>query len=214
MSNRKGKFITFEGPEGSGKTLQIKLLAGELDRRGISYTTTKEPGGTEFGREVREILLKNGGASRNPVAELLLYLADRYQHLEEIVRPALEKGDLVISDRYHDATIAYQGYGRGVDMKMIDLFFRELGLMVPDRTVVFNIDVEVALARARSRNVSSDQVHMGRFEDEEISFHRKVRDGYLDLAAVDPERYEVIDGSGTPVEVHQRIMEALDSFLC
>jgi len=213
MNNGKGNFITFEGPEGSGKTLQIKLLAGELDRRGIAYTTTKEPGGTEFGREVRDILLKNGGAARSPVAELLLYLADRRQHLEEVVTPALAKGELVISDRYHDATLAYQGYGRGVDIKMISFFFEKLGLLIPDRTIVFNIDVEVALARARSRNVSSDQAHMGRFEDEEIGFHRKVLDGYLDLAAGDPERYQVVDGSGTPVEVHHRIMEALDSFI-
>ncbi len=213
IKKNTGKFITFEGPEGSGKTLQIKLLAGEFDRRGISHTTTKEPGGTEFGKEIREILLKNGGASRKPVSELLLYLADRYQHIHEVVCPSLGRGEIVISDRYHDATLAYQGYARGVDMELIKSFFDRLGLLVPDLTIVFDIDVEVALARARSRNVTSDQVHMGRFEEEELNFHRKVRDGYLDLAAMDPSRCSVIDGSGTPEEVHKRIMKALGPLL-
>ena len=212
MKKNTGRFITFEGPEGSGKTLQIKLLAGELDRRGISYSTTREPGGTEFGKEVRDILLKNGGAAREPVAELLLYLADRYQHIHEVVLPALERGEIVLSDRYHDATLAYQGYARGVDMELIGDFFKRLKLLVPDTTLVFDIDVEIALARARSRNLTSDQSHMGRFEAEEIDFHRKVRDGYLDLASKDPSRYAVINGSGTPEEVHLRIMKALEPF--
>ena len=167
MGKSAGRFITFEGPEGSGKTLQIKLLAGELDRRGIAYTTTREPGGTEFGKEVREILLKNGGATRQPISELMLYLADRYQHIHEIVLPALKKNEIVLSDRYHDATLAYQGYARGVDMDLIGLFFDRLGLLVPDQTIVFDIDVEIALARARSRNLTSDQDHMGRFEAED-----------------------------------------------
>ena len=212
MEKNTGKFITFEGPEGSGKTLQIKLLAGEFDRRGIPYTTTREPGGTEFGKEVRDILLKNSGATRRPISELLLYLADRYQHIQEIVLPALERNEIVLSDRYHDATLAYQGYARGVDMEMIGQFFDRLGLLVPDQTIVFDIDVEIALARARSRNLTSDQSHMGRFEAEEIDFHRRVRRGYLDLASKDPKRYSVIDGSGTPGEVHSRIMKALEPF--
>ena len=210
MSKFSGRFITFEGPEGSGKTLQIKLLAGEFDRREIPYCITREPGGTEFGKEVRDILLKNGGAAREPVSELLLYLADRYQHVNEIIRPALARGEIVISDRYHDATLAYQGYARGVDLEMIGELFRKLELLVPDTTLVFDIDVEIALTRARSRNLTSDQSHMGRFEAEEIDFHRRVRDGYLDLAAGDPSRYTVINGSGTPEEVHRRIMKALE----
>lgn len=212
MGKNAGRFITFEGPEGSGKTLQIKLLAGELDRRGIAYTTTREPGGTEFGKEVREILLKNSGATRQPVSELLLYLADRYQHIHEIVLPALERNEIVLSDRYHDATLAYQGYARGVDMDLIGCFFNRLGLLVPDQTIVFDIDVEIALARARSRNLTSEQDHMGRFEAEEIDFHRRVRSGYLDLASMDPARYSVVNGTGTPGEVHSRIMKALEPF--
>ena len=212
MGKNTGRFITFEGPEGSGKTLQIKLLAGEFDRREIPYCITREPGGTEFGKEVRDILLKNGGATRTPVSELLLYLADRYQHIQEVVKPALARGELVISDRYHDATLAYQGYARGVDLELIGDLFRRLELLVPDTTLVFDIDVEIALARARNRNLASDQLHMGRFEAEEIEFHRKVRDGYLDLAARDPSRYSVINGSGTPEEVHKRIMKALGPF--
>jgi len=213
MNNDTGRFITFEGPEGSGKSLQIKLLSGEFDRRGIPHTVTREPGGTEFGKEVRDILLKNGGAERKPVAELLLYLADRYQHVSEVVRPALARGEIVISDRYHDATLAYQGYARGVDLEMISVFFDRLGLLVPDNTIVFDIDVEVALDRARRRNLTSDQNHLGRFEEEELDFHRRVRAGYLDLASKDPARYQVIDGSGTPEEVHKRIMKSLEPFI-
>ncbi|MFH1965788.1 MAG: dTMP kinase [Acidobacteriota bacterium] len=212
MKKNTGRFITFEGPEGSGKTLQIKLLAGEFDRRGIPFTTTREPGGTAFGKEVREILLKNSGATREPVSELLLYLADRYQHIHEVVQPALERDEIVISDRYHDATLAYQGYARGVDMELIGQFFDRLELLVPDTIIVFDIDVEIALARARSRNLTSDQNHMGKFEAEEIDFHRKVREGYLDLASKNPDRYSVVNGSGTPEEVHKRIMEALEPF--
>ena len=210
MQKNTGRFITFEGPEGSGKTLQIKLLSGELDRRGIAHSTTREPGGTEFGKEVREILLKNSGAARQPVSELLLYLADRYQHIHEVVQPALDRGEIIISDRYHDATLAYQGYARGIDMELIEQFFNRLELLIPDRIIVFDIDVEIALARARSRNLASDQNHMGRFEAEEIDFHKKVRLVYLDLASKNPSRYSVINGSGTPEEVHKRIMKALE----
>jgi dTMP kinase len=202
-------FITFEGVEGSGKSLQVQNAYQYLTGKGVACLLTREPGGTEFGRALREVLLKSHGARREPVGELLLYLADRYQDLKELIEPAVRKGIVVISDRYHDATRAYQGAARGVPADVIDSLARILKIPEPDRTILLDLEPAVALTRARHRNVvtASDE---GRFEAEDISFHARVRESYLALARRFPNRIEVISGEGSPAEVFGRISPMLD----
>lgn len=201
---RLGRFITFEGIEGSGKSLQLDLIATELARRGLPVRVTLEPGGTRFGREIREILLRAEGADREPVAELLLYLADRFQHLKEVVEPALADNLIVLSDRYHDATLAYQGYARQLGLEFIDGLTQQLSLISPDLTLVFDVDVVTGLSRARARNRLTQSEAQGRFEEESLEFHERVRDGYLLLARNFPERIRVVEAAGTPEEVFER----------
>lgn len=205
----KAKFITFEGIEGCGKTLQLSLLERELRSRPGEWVFTREPGGTEFGRELRGILLGSTSASRSPVAELLLYMADRVQHLDQVVKPALSRGAVVLCDRYLDATLAYQGHARGLGFELIDEVACALGLLKPDLTLVLDLDVEVALGRARARNKQEGADQLGRFESEEIDFHRLVREGYRLLAAREPDRLLIIDAAGTPEEVASRIRSVL-----
>jgi len=199
-------FITFEGIEGSGKTLQADRAAAYLMSRGIRSMVTREPGGTPFGKAVRQILLRTGGPEREPVSELLLYLADRYQHLHETILPALRDGAAVISDRYHDATRAYQGAARGLPGEMIDQLAGLLQIPDPDRTILLDIDPLAGLGRARLRDdTSGAALQEGRFEAEELSFHKQVRQGYLALAGRFPARIQVVDASGTPESVADRI---------
>lgn len=209
----KGRFVTLEGIEGSGKSSQIRRISKELVRLDVPFILTFEPGATNLGREIRQVLLDSKGARRRPEAELLLYLADRLQHLEEIVKPGLEAGKLVISDRYHDATLAYQGYARGLGIDWIENFAGKLGILEPDLTLLLDLDVETGLARARERNKESATADLGRFEAEDLTFHRSVRKGYLLLAGQNPNRYEVIDARGDSDEVFSRIIEALSRYL-
>lgn len=206
----KAKFITFEGIEGCGKTLQLSLLEPELRRRPGEWVFTREPGGTEFGRELRGILLGKRSAQRAPVAELLLYMADRVQHLDEIVRPALARGAVVLSDRYLDATLAYQGHARGLGFALIDEMAAVLDLLTPDLTVVLDLDPELALSRARQRNRQEGAEALGRFEAEEIDFHRRVREGYRLLADRESHRFAVVDANGSPEEVASRVRTTLE----
>jgi len=201
----KGKFITFEGIEGCGKTLQLSLLEAELCHRLGEWVFTREPGGTEFGRELRQILLGKGSAPRAPVAELLLYMADRVQHLDQVIRPALARGAVVLCDRYLDATLAYQGHARGLGFPLIDEMAAVLGLLKPDLTLVLDLDVELALSRARQRNRLEGSDALGRFEAEETEFHRRVQEGYRLLAAREPQRFVMVDAGGTPEEVASRV---------
>ena len=152
-----GKFVTFEGIEGSGKTSHLEHLCRHLAEGGFRFVVTREPGGTAFGREIRQVLLDNSGALRQPVGELLLYLADRIQDLHEVIRPALERGLHVLCDRYHDATRAYQGFARGIPSALIDQLARQLEILTPDLTVVFEVDVPLGLQRARERNLRGGQ---------------------------------------------------------
>ena len=198
-----------EGVEGSGKGVQMNLLEGEFRRREILFVSTCEPGGTEFGIALRRILLQKDGARRDPIAELLLYLADRYQHLKEIIEPALSGGFHVLCDRYHDATLAYQGYGRGIGLPRIDQLAKILALRMPDLTFVFDIPVEVGLRRARRRNRKEKTSEWGRFEAESLQFHQKVREGYCGLAERFPKRILVIDAGGTPSEVFTSVLKVL-----
>lgn len=208
------QFVTFEGIEGSGKTTQVRLLERWLRQRGVQFVSTREPGGTTFGLAVRAVLLDPAGACRAPMSELLLYLADRYQDLHEIVLPALESNRLVLCDRYHDATVAYQGFGRGLELSRIRELERVLGIRKPDLTFLFDLDADLSLKRARVRN-STDRglQEEGRFEQESLAFHRAVRQGYLNLAAAEPKRFAVINASLGVEEIHERVVAAFESYV-
>ena len=210
-SVKPGKFITLEGVEGCGKSVQLRLLEEELRRRNVAFITTQQPGGTLFGRELRQILLHKDGAKREPVAELLLYLADRYQHLKEVIEPALVRGLHVICDRYHDATLAYQGHARGIGFKTVDQLAEILQLRVPHLTLVLDVEVEVGLKRACERNQREHRETWGRFEAEDLEFHRKVREGYRLLAEREPDRVLLLDASAPPHEVFKRILRVLEA---
>jgi len=207
-------FITFEGIEGSGKSSQIARTYEYLKSKGYTCLLTREPGGTDFGRTLREVLLRPDGAAREPWSELLLYLADRHQHLKESIEPALRRGETVLCDRYHDATRAYQGAARGIAPEAIAAMAHLLGIIEPDRTILLDLDPEVGLSRARGRNLLDPVAAAeGRLEDEALSFHVRVRQGYLDLAKAYPQRFCVIPATGTPDEVFARIMSKIDAWL-
>lgn len=208
-------FITFEGIEGSGKSLQIARAREYLtNEKGIECLVTREPGGTDFGLALRSVLLGLHGYRMEPRSELLLYLADRYQHLKEVIEPALERGLVILSDRYQDATRAYQGTARGIPGVEIEKLNRLLGIIEPDKTILLDLDPEVGLSRARSRNLASaSAAKEGRFEAEDLEFHKKVREAYLELAAQAPHRIHLVPASGTPDDVSARIFPLLDRWL-
>ena len=209
-----GKFITFEGIEGSGKSTQIALLANYLSARGIRNVLTREPGGTSIGDQVRKILLDPANRSLDPAAELLLYAASRAQHLREIILPALANGMIVLCDRFSDATLAYQGYGRGLDIEMIRSLDRIVTTgMRPDLTILFDIEAAMGIARARGRNNSLGLEAEARFENEELVFHDRVRQGYLKLVAQEPDRIRIVDASGTSEAVQEQVRKIVDERL-
>ena len=206
-------FITFEGIEGAGKSLQIARTQQYLEKKGIPCLVTREPGGTEFGRSIRPILLGTDGCRREPVCELLLYLADRYQHLKEVIEPALKRGLVVLSDRYQDATRAYQGAARGIPGSTVEQLTQLIGITEPDKTLLLDLDPEEGLPRARKRNKDCPVAGAeGRFEAEDLSFHKRVREAYLNLAKQSPERIHVVPASGTPDEVFSRIARLIDTW--
>ncbi len=176
---------------------------------------TREPGGTTLGRELRALVLRSSAEPMSPVAELLLYATDRAQHLTEIVEPALERGAIVLCDRYKDATLAYQGYGRKLDLERIRELHRRPPLdRTPDRTVLLVLDPAVALARAKRRNVDHDLVEIeGRFEKEQLEFHRRVAEGYSALAAAQPERFRIVEAQGSVLQVGRRVVQAVRDLL-
>ena len=208
-------FITFEGIEGSGKSLQIARAQEYLRQsKGIACLVTREPGGTDFGLALRSVLLGIHGYRMEPWSELLLYLADRYQHLKEIIEPALKRRLVVLSDRYQAATRAYQGAARGIPIAEIEELNCLLGIIEPDRTILLDLDPEQGLARARARNIASGSAAAeGRFEAEDLEFHRKVREAYLELAAKSHQRISVVPASGSPDEVATRIARLLDQWI-
>lgn len=203
----KGTFVTFEGIEGSGKSLQLQLLCDVLSEQGIDFIRALEPGGTPFGQELRRVLLRADGAAREPIAELLLYLADRYQHIQTVIEPALGRGSHVLCDRYHDATLAYQGFARGLGLEQVDSIARALKLLVPDLTIIFDLDVAIGLRRARKRNLETSSEKEGRFEAEKLTFHERVREGYLELARREPERIIVVDASRSIEAIHREVLD-------
>jgi dTMP kinase len=204
-----GRFITFEGIDGCGKTTQLRLLAQWLRELRREVVETVEPGGTGIGREIRRILLDPANSAIRPRTELLLYFASRAQNVEETIRPALESGHTVLCDRFTDSTLVYQGCGRGLEVDVV----RELDRIAcrglrPDITVLIDIDLETSLARAKHRNARVGHAE-SRIDDESAAFHERVRLGYLALAAEEPERFVVIDGRAPVSEVARRIKEAL-----
>jgi dTMP kinase len=208
-------FVTFEGIEGSGKSTQIKLLAETLTARGRSVVLTREPGGSELGRTLRAILLSVETRDLTSRAELFLYLADRAQHAASVIRPALIAGKAVLCDRYADSTVAYQGYGRGLDLAGLDaLNAMAVDNLWPGRTILLDLDPETGLTRARNRNRRKGATAAeGRFEAEDLAFHGRVRQGYLALAARHPERFVVIDATAPRDVVTRGILDAVSPLL-
>jgi dTMP kinase len=205
-------FITFEGPEGSGKTTQVRRLAEHLRSLGRDIVATKEPGGTPLADRIRAILLHPDSAM-DPLTELLLYAASRRQHVIEVIRPALQRGAIVLCDRFTDATLAYQGFGRLLDLdRLRALNDWVTGGLRPDLTVLYDVDEHVGLKRAQARIAATDNSE-GRFEGEDLRFHRRVREGYLSLAVAEPDRFVVVDASGSIDEVFQRSRAVLEERL-
>jgi dTMP kinase len=203
-----GLFITLEGIDGCGKSTQLELLSHALEETGADFIITRQPGGTRIGEKVRDIVLANASAGLAPLAELMLYAADRAQHVSELVRPALNAGRIVISDRYTDSTTAFQGYGRGLDLEVVEELNRlATGGLNPDLTILFDIDPQEASARLRARKSAVESERgMTRFEDEAREFHNRVREGYLKLARAHTERIRVIDSSPSARETHEKVM--------
>lgn len=192
-------FITFEGPEGSGKTTQVRLLVEYLQARGYPVLYTREPGGTEISEQIRQVILSTRNKAMQSEAEVLLFSAARAQIVAELIRPALAAGKIVICDRYADSTMAYQGYGLGLDLDALRAITRfATGGLVPERTFYVDVPVEVGLAR-RQRG------EMNRLDQKEVAYHTRVRNGYLALIQAEPHRFIVIDGSQTIEQVQQEI---------
>lgn len=207
----RSRFITFEGVEGTGKSTQIERLARALERAGERVLVTREPGGTALGRRLRAVLLEPAERPMHPWVELLLYTADRAQHLSEVVLPALERGTVVLCDRYVDASLAYQGHARGLGFEAVRALHRSPPLdTLPDRTLLLDMDSAASLERARRRNAASaGHANEGRFEAEELAFHERVREGYLELARREARRIVRIDAAGSPEAVGRAAVEAL-----
>jgi dTMP kinase len=211
-----GTFITFEGIDGSGKSTQLRLLNNFLRTRGCNVLLTREPGGTKLGLRLREALL-DALEEVDPLTELLVFAADRAQHVRRVLLPALESGEVVISDRYADATVAYQGAGRGFSPELISQIVQlATGGLKPDLTLLFDLPIGDATTRTTRRSTGKNAAARGardRLDIEDAQFHARVRDAYLRIAAAEPERVKVIDTSGPVERTHQRVTEVIVSFL-
>ncbi len=200
------RFITFEGIEGSGKSTQIRHLFEFLRGKGIEVLLTREPGGTPVGERVRGILLDPAMKEILPRAELFLYAAARIQHLEEVIQPAIAEGKVVLCDRFVDATVAYQGHGRGIPLAEVKVVNSLAALDVrPDMTLLLDLPVETGLARARDRNAADASSATSRFEEEDLAFHARVREGYQAIAAADRARVKIIPADQTVERVARQI---------
>ena len=208
-------FISLEGIEGCGKTTQITGLRTYLEDRGHACVVTREPGGTGIGEKIRSILLDPASSGLVPVAELLLYMADRAQHIQALIKPGLAQGKIVLCDRYFDATLVYQGFARGLDVQLIrDLHRLLLEDLKPDVTLLLDLPPRVGLERAW-QELDSDMRsgRESRFEEETVSFHDKVRTGYLELARLEPQRFQIIDASRKVEQVQADIRDVIARLL-
>lgn len=204
------RFITFEGGDGTGKSTQIDGAEAYLRQLNYPYLTTREPGGTALGKLIRKVLLEVGETAIAASTELFLYLADRAQHVEQVVAPALNGGKIVLCDRFTDSTLAYQGYGRGIDLAWLRrLNDTASGGLKPHLTLLFDCPVELGLARAAGRRERDNEAREDRFEREELEFHQRVRNGFLEMARSEPQRFRVIDASRSIAEVAEQIRAIL-----
>jgi len=205
----KGKFITFEGGEGTGKSTQVALLGDALRNIDIHVVTTREPGGAPGAEEIRNLLVKGEVNRWTPMSEALLNYAARAEHLDKTVYPALDQDQWVISDRFADSTMAYQGFGHGVDHEALNaLGSAVLGEFKPDLTIIFDLDLHIGLGRAQARGEGED-----RYERMGQNFHERLRQGFLDIAAAEPERCSVIDASGSIDQVSATIRKVVSERL-
>src|SRR5262247_638087 len=209
---KAGKLITFEGIDGCGKSTQMRLLEQYLTERGVAVVSTREPGGTELGKKIRSALLDGVEGSVEPLAELLLYAADRAQHARQVIMPALAEGKVVLSDRFYDATTVYQGYARGFDLRLVNQL-NELatGGLKPDLTLLFDLDVETGLKRTMRRGGATGgaAARLDRLDQEPVEFHERVRQAYLDIAAREPQRFRVIPAAGPVEETFKMMIKAV-----
>jgi dTMP kinase len=214
-SPTRGLFITFEGPEGSGKSTQLARAADYLAVQGRRVVATREPGGGPLADKIRAVLLDANHAALTPMAELCLYVAGRAQHVAERIRPALAESAIVLCDRFTDSTWAYQGYARGLGVELVEkLNDLATGGLTPDLTLLYDLPVELGLTRARQRADRLAPVEReDRFEREELAFHQRLREGYLLLAAKHPARFRVIDGAPNAGIVWEQTRAALDELL-
>ncbi len=201
-------FITLEGPEGSGKTCQIRELAAYLQGLGFEVLTTREPGGTDIGDQIRQVLVRLENRGLHPRTEILLFLAARAQLVEQVIKPALKAGKVVLCDRYGDSTLAYQGYGHGLDLSVLrSMLGFATDHLKPDLTLLLDLDVEVGLQRKRK------EAEWNRLDAYEVAFHQRVRAGYLELSAQEPSRWRVIDASLPKEAVQFAMREAVARFI-
>ncbi|MBI4469771.1 MAG: dTMP kinase [Acidobacteria bacterium] len=204
----RGRFITFEGIDGSGKTTILQRIDEVLRSSGLRYQVTREPGGTPIGYEIRTILLNAAHHQLVPSTELLLYAADRAQHVSQLIQPALQAGRHVLCDRYADATIAYQGYGRGHDLEWVQRLMEfATGGLKPDLTVVLDLEVEIAQRRVRTRSGNLMPMFADRLDAETLEFHQRVRNGYLRLAEQEAERVHIIPAAAEIERVAEMVYE-------
>jgi dTMP kinase len=208
-----GLFITFEGPDGSGKSTQIELVTGQLRQLGYQVYHTREPGGTSIGDQIREVLHDVNNTEMSARAEILLYSASRAQLVEQVILPRLARGEVVLCDRYADSTYAYQGYGRQLDFDTLRLITRfATQTLVPDLTIYLDLEVKEGLRR-KERASSAGEGEWNRMDRLELEFHQRVRQGYLEMALAEPKRWLVVDATASVEEINQLICERLKQVL-
>jgi dTMP kinase len=222
--SRRGKFITFEGLDGTGKSTQMRKLAAAMRAAGLKVIETREPGGTATGEKIRRVLLDSATEGLSPLAEMALMFASRAQHIAEVIQPALDHGQIVLCDRFTDSTEAYQGSGRKLGSEaVLELHHVLCGDLQPDLTILLDSDPAMSVGRARRRNrrashsagknVGKNHSDENRFEQQSRAFYSRVHEGYMRIAARDPQRVVAVDASGTPGQTHRRIVEVLQGKL-
>jgi dTMP kinase len=210
---RRGRFITLEGPEGSGKSTQAARLKARLEAAGLHVVLTREPGGTALGQQLRAVLFDPKGPPLAPMTEAMILSADRAQHVAEVIAPALTAGVTVISDRYFDSMLAYQGFGRSMDLVMLEtLISLATGGIRPDLTLLFDLDIPASLARRR-KGAAAGEGELNRFDQRAVQFHERVREGFIALAEREPERFVRLDAALTPDELELAVWERVGTLV-